>query len=96
MHFIWTYDGSCRYLTTNKCALVNKMLLTECLMVTDDWRYRHAALMAISACGEGCHQQMETMLGNVLEAILPFLKDPVRYWPKLMAHGAIQVGSADI
>lgn len=66
-------------IATNECALLKKISPMDFLMVTDDWRYRHAALMAISACGEGCHQQMETMLGNVLEAILPFLKDPVRY-----------------
>lgn len=70
------------------CALGGKTMLPHILsnvpqmLQNNDWRYRHAALMAISACGEGCHQQMETMLGNVLEAILPFLKDPhprVRY-----------------
>jgi hypothetical protein len=33
--------------------------------------------MAISACAEGCHQQMEGMLNNILDAVLPFLKDPV-------------------
>lgn len=44
-----------------------------------DWRHRHAALMAISACGEGCKSQMETMLNNIVDAILPFLQDPVRY-----------------
>ncbi|OWF47177.1 importin-5-like [Mizuhopecten yessoensis] len=70
------------------CALGGKTTLPHILanipqmLQNNDWRYRHAALMAISACGEGCHQQMEIMLGNVVEAILPFLKDPhprVRY-----------------
>ena len=42
-----------------------------------DWRYRHAALMAISACGEGCHKQMEEMLGNIMDATLQYLQDPV-------------------
>lgn len=45
--------------------------------MTDDWRYRHAALMAVSACGEGCHAQMEHMLNNILDCVLPFLEDPV-------------------
>lgn len=47
------------------------------ILFAGDWRYRHAALMAISACAEGCHQQMEGMLNNILDAVLPFLKDPV-------------------
>ena len=34
--------------------------------------------MAISACGEGCHKQMEGMLDKIVDAILPFLQDPVR------------------
>lgn len=46
-------------------------------IILADWRYRHAALMAISACAEGCHQQMEGMLNTILDAVLPFLKDPV-------------------
>ena len=46
-------------------------------MLSADWRYRHAALMAISACGEGCHQQMENVLSSIVEAIIPFLQDSV-------------------
>ncbi|KAK3095190.1 hypothetical protein FSP39_011221 [Pinctada imbricata] len=70
------------------CALGGKTMLPHILsnvpqmLQNNDWRYRHAALMAISACGEGCHQQMEGMLGNILDAVLPYLKDPhprVRY-----------------
>lgn len=44
------------------------------LMSSADWKCRHAALMAISACGEGCHKQMETMLGQILESIIPFTR----------------------
>lgn len=47
------------------------------LRCAGDWRYRHAALMAVSACGEGCHAQMEVMLANILECVIPYLKDPV-------------------
>lgn len=50
--------------------------------VTVDWRYRHAALMALSASGEGCNKQMEPMLDKIVDAIMPFLQDPhprVRY-----------------
>jgi len=46
-------------------------------VLSADWRYRHAALMAISACGEGCHQQMEHVLTSIVEAIIPFLQDSV-------------------
>lgn len=38
--------------------------------------------MAISALGEGCHDQMTPMLSQIVDAILPFLADPhprVRY-----------------
>ena len=47
-----------------------------------DWKQRHAALMAISAIGEGCHKQMEAMLDDVMSGVLNFLRDPhprVRY-----------------
>lgn len=50
--------------------------------ILEDWRYRHAGLMAISAVGEGCHKQMLNMLPNLVDSILPFLTDPhprVRY-----------------
>lgn len=48
----------------------------------NDWQQRHAALMAISAIGEGCHKQMEAMLDDVMTGVLNFLRDPhprVRY-----------------
>lgn len=49
---------------------------------SEDWHYRHAALMAISAVGEGCVKQMEPILGEVVGAVLPFCQDQhyrVRY-----------------
>jgi len=52
------------------------------MLQSADWRQRHAALMAISACGEGCHQQMEHVLAGIMDVIVPFLSDPhprVRY-----------------
>ena len=39
-------------------------------------------MMAISACGEGCHKQMENLLSDVLKNVVPFTKDShprVRY-----------------
>ena len=43
----------------------------------EDWHYRHAALMAISAVGEGCEKQMTPILGEVVAAVLPFCQDQV-------------------
>ncbi|CAG8626806.1 8999_t:CDS:10, partial [Acaulospora morrowiae] len=46
------------------------------------WEERHAALMAISAIGEGCVKIMESELGKIIDLVLPFLRDPhprVRY-----------------
>ena len=39
--------------------------------------YRHAALMAISAVGEGCHKQMEAILPQIMDGIIQYLQDPV-------------------
>ena len=52
------------------------------MLSSEDWRCRHAAMMAISACGEGCHKQMENLLSDVLKNVVPFTKDShprVRY-----------------
>lgn len=43
-----------------------------------DWKYRHAGLMALSAIGEGCHQQMEAILQEIVSFVLIFCSDPVR------------------
>ena len=40
------------------------------------WRDRHAALMAISAISEGCREHMIGELGQVLDLVVPALKDP--------------------
>lgn len=70
------------------CGLGGKAILPQILlniptMLNDaDWKHRHAALMAISAAGEGCHKQMETMLDNIVQVVLKHLMDPhprVRY-----------------
>lgn len=52
------------------------------MLSNPDWKYRHAALMAISSVGEGCHKQMESMLDSITEGVLRFIQDPhprVRY-----------------
>jgi len=70
------------------CALGGKMVLQSCLqyispmLQSNDWKFRHAGLMAISTIGEGCHKQMEAILEQIVDTILPFLRDPhprVRY-----------------
>lgn len=70
------------------CGLGGKMILPHIvsniptMLNNQDWKYRHAALMAISAAGEGCHKQMETMLDNIVQVVLKHLMDPhprVRY-----------------
>ncbi|XP_035828503.1 importin-5 [Aplysia californica] len=70
------------------CALGGKIMLPQIvgnisqMLQHDDWKYRYAGLMAVSACGEGCHTHMEQMLANIVDAVLPFAADPhprVRY-----------------
>ena len=48
-------------------------------LVAVDWHCRHAALMAISAVGEGCEKEMIPILGDVVNAVLPFCHDQVRW-----------------
>ncbi|XP_075236845.1 karyopherin beta 3 [Lycorma delicatula] len=70
------------------CGLGGKTILPQIvenipsMLSNPDWKYRHAALMAISAVGEGCHKQMEAMLPQIMEGVLNFLSDShprVRY-----------------
>lgn len=70
------------------CGLGGKAILPHIvsnipnMLNNPDWKHRHAALMAISAAGEGCHKQMEAMLDNIMVGVLKYLMDPhprVRY-----------------
>ncbi|XP_071539871.1 importin-5 [Panulirus ornatus] len=70
------------------CGLGGKTVLPHInatlsqMLQSDNWKCRHAALMAISAVGEGCHKQMEGMLPQIMDAVIRFLQDPhprVRY-----------------
>ena len=53
------------------CGLGGKTVFPQIMQITpnmlqqSDWKCRHAALMAISASGEGCHKQMEPFLDQV-------------------------------
>ncbi|OIW26385.1 ARM repeat-containing protein [Coniochaeta ligniaria NRRL 30616] len=46
------------------------------MMQSTAWKDRHAALMAISAISEGCRDQMIGELHQVLDLVVPALKDP--------------------
>ncbi|KZL75448.1 importin subunit beta-3, partial [Colletotrichum tofieldiae] len=46
------------------------------MMTSMAWRDRHAALMAISAISEGCRELMIGELSQVLDLVVPALKDP--------------------
>ncbi|EEC04565.1 Ran-binding protein, putative [Ixodes scapularis] len=70
------------------CSLGGKTILplvvgcVSQMLASEDWRHRHAALMAVSAAGEGCHKQMEALLPQMIDGILKYLQDPhprVRY-----------------
>lgn len=70
------------------CGLGGRTVLPHILsnlprmLNSPDWKQRHAALMAISSVGEGCHKQMETMLDDIMSGVLRYLSDPhprVRY-----------------
>ncbi|XP_015439811.1 PREDICTED: importin-5 [Dufourea novaeangliae] len=70
------------------CGLGGKTMLPEIvqdipiLLGDINWKFRHAALMAISAVGEGCHKQMEAILPQIMDGVIQYLHDPhprVRY-----------------
>ncbi|KAM9319984.1 importin-5 [Gastrophryne carolinensis] len=70
------------------CGLGGKIVLPMIkehimqMLQNPNWKYRHAGLMALSAIGEGCHQQMESILNEMVNFVLLFLQDPhprVRY-----------------
>jgi len=64
------------------CSLGGKSVLPHIISTIppmlqhEDWRYRHAALMAVSAIAEGCVKQMEPLLASVVDTVLPYLQDP--------------------
>ncbi|BFZ56430.1 importin subunit beta-3 [Savitreella phatthalungensis] len=46
------------------------------LISSQNWRERHAALMALSCIAEGCEKIMRAELDKVLQLVLPALADP--------------------
>lgn len=70
------------------CGLGGKSVLPHIIstlpnmLLHENWKQRFAALMAVSAIGEGCHKQMEAMLDDVMRGVIGYLNDPhprVRY-----------------
>ncbi|KAI8140976.1 armadillo-type protein [Fennellomyces sp. T-0311] len=52
------------------------------MLQSNEWQQRRASLMAISSIGEGCVKVMKPELGNIIQMVLPYFKDPhprVRY-----------------
>ncbi|KAI9499421.1 hypothetical protein BDB00DRAFT_796249 [Zychaea mexicana] len=52
------------------------------MLQSSEWQQRRASLMAISSIGEGCVKVMKPELANIIQMIVPYLKDPhprVRY-----------------
>ncbi|KAM8860614.1 importin-5-like [Synchiropus picturatus] len=45
------------------------------MLQNPNWKYRHAGLMALSAIAEGCHQQMDEVLYEVVSFVLLFCAD---------------------
>lgn len=68
------------------------------MMNSLSWKDRHAALMAISAISEGCRELMIKELNQVLELVVPALKDPhprVR-WAGCQALGQMSTDFAPV
>ncbi|KAK4983443.1 importin subunit beta-3 [Elasticomyces elasticus] len=59
------------------------------MMQSHSWRDRHAALMAISAISEGCQEQMEGELQQVLGLVVPALID---FHPRVRWAGCNALG----
>lgn len=63
------------------CGLGGKTILPHIvqniypMLNNDNWKFRHAALMALSAVGEGCYKQMDEILPQLIDGILVYLRD---------------------
>ena len=67
------------------------------MMSSTAWRDRHAALMAISAISEGCHDMMVGELDKVLDLVIPALQDshPRVRWAGCNALGQMSTDFAN-
>ncbi|KAK9764648.1 importin subunit beta-3 [Basidiobolus ranarum] len=74
-------DRLARYLGGKQVLPVSFQYIPA-MLSGDKWQQRHAALMAISAIGEGCAKIMEAELEKVIGLVIPYLVDQhprVRY-----------------
>ncbi|TPX44882.1 hypothetical protein SeLEV6574_g04238 [Synchytrium endobioticum] len=74
-------DRLARYLGGKTIVPVTFGLIPK-MISSQDWQKRYAALMAISAIGEGCEKIINPELPNVLSLVAPYIRDPhprVRY-----------------
>lgn len=74
-------DRIARYIG-GKTVLPTAFGLIPTFLGSPEWQKRHAALMTISAIGEGCHKIMQAELDNILKLVVQFVRDPhprVRY-----------------
>lgn len=66
--------GTNIYIFENLLSIAYEIIIIN---VTKNLFRRHAALMAISAVGEGCHKQMEAILPQIMDGVIQYLQDPV-------------------
>lgn len=72
------------------CGLGGKVILplvtqnVPAMLTNPDWKQRHAALMALSAIGEGCNKQMEGMLQQIMEGVPGVMDGVLRYKIRLI------------
>ena len=64
------------FISGGKTVFPHILSTTPQMLQNPDWKWRHAALMAISATGEGCHKQMVTYLDQIMNGVLNYINDP--------------------
>jgi len=65
-----------------KCILPLIMQNVPSMLQSADWKHRHGGLMVLSSVGEGCTKHMEEILPEIVQSVVPFLRDEhprVRY-----------------
>lgn len=45
------------------------------LLTSGDWKFRNAGLEAVSICGEGCKDVLETKMSEIIGSIAKFVGD---------------------
>ena len=65
--------------------------IVQMIANTQDWRARHAGLMAVSLIGEGCQRRLRESLADLVGVVLPHVTDehPRVRWAALNALGQL-------